>query len=127
MTAHLRDTVAVSYTHLDVYKRQTQPVKFINEGGSSFNIYGLANTTYILALTTPGSYNGAPVLWKVSNNQNNQLWVLNSVYTVSYTHLDVYKRQSMRFTVNDLSSFPMKDEDVVTLLGNLLDLSLIHI
>ena len=56
----------------------TQPVKFINEGGSSFNIYGLANTTYILALTTTGSYNGAPVLWKGSNNQNNQLWVLGA-------------------------------------------------
>ncbi|MTQ81657.1 hypothetical protein [Ruthenibacterium lactatiformans] len=57
---------------------RTQPVKFINEGGSSFNIYGLANTTYILALTTTGSYNGAPVLWKGSNNQNNQLWVLGA-------------------------------------------------
>lgn len=54
----------------------TQAVKFIYEGGSSVNVYGLANPTYALALTTTGSYNGAPVLWKSSNGLNNQLWVL---------------------------------------------------
>ena len=74
----LKNSANRSYAVTFTRNMTTQPVKFINEGGSSFNIYGLANTTYILALTTTGSYNGAPVLWKGSNNQNNQLWVLGA-------------------------------------------------
>ena len=46
--------------------------------------------------------------------------ILDTILNQKYTQAKL-QNTSMRFTVNDLSSFPMKDEDVVTLLGNLLD------
>ncbi len=52
----------------------TQAVKIIYETGTAVNLYGIANTYYLLAPTATGTYNGAPVLWKPSNGQNSQLW-----------------------------------------------------
>ena len=56
--------LTVSYTHLDVYKRQEK--NFSLEPGRNTVLDGVGNTTLI-----DSSYNGP----------------------VSYTHLDVYKRQ----------------------------------
>ena len=64
--AFLGDARAVSYTHLDVYKRQV---------GSNGNWLGVSKWPLVLY----GS---------VGSNGN---WL--GVSTVSYTHLDVYKRQ----------------------------------
>ena len=40
--------------------------------------------------------------------------ILDTILNQKYTQAKL-QNTSMRFTVNDLSSFPMKDEDVVTL------------
>ena len=57
------DVEAVSYTHLDVYKRQRQ-------------VYGTEK-----GLDVPGDREEKPI------------WVSDGWRSVSYTHLDVYKRQ----------------------------------
>ena len=46
--------------------------------------------------------------------------VIDAILNQKYTQARLQKT-SMRFSVNDLSNFPMKDEDTVVLLGNLLD------
>ena len=70
MNGGVNDASAVSYTHLDVYKRQTVG----GEGGLVIDESKLANKT---ALET--AINEAKAL-----------------QPVSYTHLDVYKRQNRK-------------------------------
>ena len=62
----MTDLTAVSYTHLDVYKRQGQVVPAIN-------IYGLCRSLGIEHVCEVDAFD-----------------------PVSYTHLDVYKRQRER-------------------------------
>ena len=71
---------AVSYTHLDVYKRQVWNLsfRFINVQPPFF-VYQCDSCAII-----------APVF------QPLQAFYENRVSTVSYTHLDVYKRQAIR-------------------------------
>ena len=69
----------VSYTHLDVYKRQTQP-QLISSKNQTLALYRTRSSTDVFPLTS-----------------------------VSYTHLDVYKRQRLYspLTVFAYSQFPM--------------------
>ena len=67
---HDDDLIAVSYTHLDVYKRQAYTI--INKKGATY--YGIA-----VAL--------ARITKAILDDENAVL------PPVSYTHLDVYKRQ----------------------------------
>ena len=60
---------AVSYTHLDVYKRQVLP-----RLGSAFILF-----TSLIA-STVSAFGTSPLISK-------------GILSVSYTHLDVYKRQ----------------------------------
>ena len=72
---------AVSYTHLDVYKRQTQlgGIGLIISGATLIvdNLKG-----FIEAIRT-GDWSGVDMIEVVAG----------ALMTVSYTHLDVYKRQ----------------------------------
>ena len=77
-----RYIIPVSYTHLDVYKRQLLYHAYVY-----LEVLILACTIYILApLTLSTNMN------EVGNLPINCVF-LHSHYPVSYTHLDVYKRQ----------------------------------
>ena len=79
----LRDgSVAVSYTHLDVYKRQDYILPF-----------KLSKEDAVSALKR--HYKGKLLLPKLFRD-NNHIEELRGIYAVSYTHLDVYKRQAQR-------------------------------
>ena len=67
----LSDFEAVSYTHLDVYKRQT---RYFAEQGILFHGKELIRPTLAQMLRNP-------------------VYVQADLDAVSYTHLDVYKRQ----------------------------------
>ena len=66
--------IPVSYTHLDVYKRQ----------GKTHLMHVIGNRI----LENDKSKN---ILYVTSEKFTNQL--INAIKAVSYTHLDVYKRQ----------------------------------
>lgn len=85
MLSNANHNVAISYvgaTHATVNSitndASIQKIKLIQEGYDSNNYYreGLANVTYLLALTCSGYYNGAQIQWLSSNGLNNQLWVV---------------------------------------------------
>ena len=70
---------SVSYTHLDVYKRQTVDVLFIHMGGNKELVLPASELQSKLI----------PQLVRV-------LWCdFTRLKAVSYTHLDVYKRQGL--------------------------------
>ena len=90
-----RGGATVSYTHLDVYKRQA-----LGYGGSVGALKAMG------ALEMGLSEDELPALvsaWRQANPKIVQFWwavdhaVMDAVTrkTVSYTHLDVYKRQLM--------------------------------
>ena len=88
--------LTVSYTHLDVYKRQ---------GRFIASLMQLLHPDLLLLLTILINYlnysNYLKLLIKLINEHTTFLITLanynnyNSFVTVSYTHLDVYKRQVM--------------------------------
>ena len=65
----------VSYTHLDVYKRQVMPdpCQIIPIPSSMLNAESLSSAS------------GSPIIGTITQG--------NTIISVSYTHLDVYKRQ----------------------------------
>ena len=75
---YTRSRIAVSYTHLDVYKRQT--------ADRLHNISSLF-CALIIDVTAPC----CSLIKKLFHFINDSLW--HSLFSVSYTHLDVYKRQ----------------------------------
>ena len=87
-------SMPVSYTHLDVYKRQGHGIDPTLEGGK---IYKRNKYYYIFA---PAG--GVPTGWQLVLRSKNILGPYerhvaidqgSTKITVSYTHLDVYKRQ----------------------------------
>ena len=95
----------VSYTHLDVYKRQFK--KKLLDGGMAEDAATAASmvaaSLQITAKGQPVIYYGEEIGLTGLNNypyQTNRYdfdWTMvNSDNTVSYTHLDVYKRQVPR-------------------------------
>ena len=79
-------TRAVSYTHLDVYKRQG--VFLSNDLYTTFiffEIMSFASYPMVIHNETKEAIDGS--------NSYLGFAVLGSLVTVSYTHLDVYKRQ----------------------------------
>ena len=75
----------VSYTHLDVYKRQGEVLVLAN--GSNFCNKGNANAA---VLPVPVC---APAITSPPANATGIACTWMGVGAVSYTHLDVYKRQ----------------------------------
>ena len=84
---HAQNIAPVSYTHLDVYKRQ------------AYNDAEMA----VLSQEMPGAkvnrYKGLgemnpEQLWETTMNPDNRVIVQITIDAVSYTHLDVYKRQA---------------------------------
>ena len=97
--------VAVSYTHLDVYKRQVRvavekdPSKVlmvvedalvINEGCAA----DIVKTAIIASKADPAF--AAQIVKTVESVAPKMAGVINDAAAVSYTHLDVYKRQSLQ-------------------------------
>ena len=105
-TSH--DVVAkpVSYTHLDVYKRQVVSRAF----GDKLDEQDFIGDSYILEVSSPGL--GRPLkkekdyersmgkeleirTYRAIDRQKEFYGVLHAYDAVSYTHLDVYKRQGV--------------------------------
>ena len=89
----VQNPVPVSYTHLDVYKRQIKdPV-----------------TDTIIPYPLPSNFSQETVpvsqtfsTWLEFDSLDELKNLPNSVMPVSYTHLDVYKRQGMSDSDNNL-------------------------
>ena len=79
-----RRFVPVSYTHLDVYKRQDEYAVHIVR--SSDYMIGLVNSLIEFYLLDAGK-------GKMNVTVFRPLSLFDEIVTVSYTHLDVYKRQ----------------------------------
>ena len=104
--------MSVSYTHLDVYKRQshgcdrivTLPYSFPNATQwairhgvdySPIKIDSLSWEKGLESMYEIESFDGAVVYIDYPNNPsgNSQSLLVSGLIPVSYTHLDVYKRQ----------------------------------
>ena len=77
--------MAVSYTHLDVYKRQLLD--------SYAMVHDETNST--VGVQQPVLFQTTNISNKITYNPNTGYFSIPEagIYTVSYTHLDVYKRQ----------------------------------
>ena len=78
----LRTSIPVSYTHLDVYKRQDILCGDVNPSGK------LADTFASSLYDYPSTKN--------FHESPSYVDYTEDIYAVSYTHLDVYKRQVHR-------------------------------
>ena len=121
ITLRMRPFISVSYTHLDVYKRQL--ISFISATstgvcmfligiemtavGTPFLVRGITSpsvppkpdSTFIVCfifLATAVSYNFLDIFLSITG-LNSTTAPLPSSGPVSYTHLDVYKRQTWYF------------------------------
>ena len=85
---------AVSYTHLDVYKRQMLSLGMltINALAASDSVIVPVQAHYLLL---KGMTQLMQTIEKVQRQINPPLKV-DGILPVSYTHLDVYKRQELR-------------------------------
>ena len=75
----------VSYTHLDVYKRLVQEMR-VKARWEALD----EESIQIVYAKTCGKMYLAPVF---ANGDTRKQLLARSIYPVSYTHLDVYKRQ----------------------------------
>ena len=83
---------AVSYTHLDVYKRQKWDYYVDGKIDPRPVAWALNGYNYAAG----GFENGAPDLLSTFANLKADGSTACGMWTVSYTHLDVYKRQRWR-------------------------------
>ena len=81
---HALNFVTVSYTHLDVYKRQE----------------GKMPEKAVYSLTEAGESEFQRLMFEISSKPINIFLDFNAVIAVSYTHLDVYKRQGYVYPNN---------------------------
>ena len=85
----------VSYTHLDVYKRQAVSIAYIGMNNvhdaalASNKVFTLVTVLVIYWLATFISLKGLGWVSKISKIGA----TVGTIIPVSYTHLDVYKRQ----------------------------------
>ena len=97
---------AVSYTHLDVYKRQAYVSFFVDNPAYFQFLYSQSNIKIDLSLSIPDDQNYKPyIIYKnivsklleqshyPEEKQNDIIITIWAFIPVSYTHLDVYKRQ----------------------------------
>ena len=82
-------SVPVSYTHLDVYKRQTVNFAATDDAGDIMTT-AVTNLPAFASFLVTG--NGAGKI-TFNPSANDLGYYPGIVVTVSYTHLDVYKRQ----------------------------------
>ena len=83
---------SVSYTHLDVYKRQDQlekgkPLVDAALEGARLRLRPILMTSFAFIL-------GCVPLWIATGAGAVSRQIMGTTVTVSYTHLDVYKRQA---------------------------------
>ena len=91
----------VSYTHLDVYKRQDKKHPLYNKLDINKNTNYYIQDRYINIYFNPYKQSGDNTQYEFKipyNAFKNKIEVFNNFFlinieTVSYTHLDVYKRQ----------------------------------
>ena len=88
--------VPVSYTHLDVYKRQGFGWAVLRTQAPGWLVASYAAAVGLLALFVVGIVVAPPVIGWLRRWSQQRLWqsLLTFVEPVSYTHLDVYKRQA---------------------------------
>ena len=84
MSSFVISFVSVSYTHLDVYKRQDEnkPLWQMTSGEFMEFLKAGLNRTVATAPVSP-----------LANTHKKYVYGIAGIATVSYTHLDVYKRQ----------------------------------
>ena len=90
--------LSVSYTHLDVYKRQAyNRVKALRK-----NKYDMVITSYMTAKNFLAEYSELEIAMTLNECLYSKEYVIvvnspnvTSLKAVSYTHLDVYKRHSL--------------------------------
>ena len=87
--------IAVSYTHLDVYKRQDLPILLAGMGG-------VARSELVAAVAQAGGYGILGMVRETPRLIAQEIAAVRTrtdrpfaVNPVSYTHLDVYKRQPL--------------------------------
>ena len=87
-----------SYTHLDVYKRQeyNSTVYYNNQSLSSCMVLGIDQ--YYFGTAGYQTMEGREILEEDSQKKR-QVAVIDESVPVSYTHLDVYKRQACCFLI----------------------------
>ena len=84
----------VSYTHLDVYKRQKVDYPDIDTVMDAVDA-----AEGIAVLAHPSEYHSRDLLRELGRNhriRGIEVYHPRNTEAVSYTHLDVYKRQSLR-------------------------------
>ena len=88
-----KDLLAVSYTHLDVYKRQ----QVINQKIETYayEVMSYEKAGFLLKLIVHEKPSSAIIFCETQERVNEVYDMLykNGISAVSYTHLDVYKRQ----------------------------------
>ena len=91
-----KKAVPVSYTHLDVYKRQEIDGATFWQKITKITLPLLKPTIIMLTLMAVGRifYSDFGLFYQVPQNSGALFPVTNTIDTVSYTHLDVYKRQA---------------------------------
>ena len=110
VTQTKRSAGPVSYTHLDVYKRQAQHGEGVNKNKTFKDVYGWGSST-ICNLLEKREYLGHTINFKTRKHFKDKKshyvpedeWTIfeNTHEPVSYTHLDVYKRQG-EYTVKQI-------------------------
>ena len=102
--------LAVSYTHLDVYKRQTYVWNMFDFGADARNEGGENGQNHKGLVTFDRKYkkdafyaykawlSEKPFVHICGKRYVNRMEPVTKVTAVSYTHLDVYKRQQLNMT-----------------------------
>ena len=86
----------VSYTHLDVYKRQAQDYTAINpEFGNLEDFKNLVNEAHKMGFKVIIDWVANHTGWDHVWTKTHPEYYIHDADAVSYTHLDVYKRQAL--------------------------------
>ena len=83
--------VSVSYTHLDVYKRQDEERVEVRVDGELVKVTPMEYKILLLLMKNPGRVFSADEIYE--RVWNERAVNTDTIMAVSYTHLDVYKRQ----------------------------------
>ena len=88
--------MTVSYTHLDVYKRQVSiahTTANYDQAKAAFAA-GASHVTHLFNAMPPFAHRDPGVVGAASDYARHVEMISDGVHPVSYTHLDVYKRQA---------------------------------
>ena len=93
----------VSYTHLDVYKRQTLGGNLARNSPNASSLLSLSEVLSLMAFMNRIADNNTPTSTAtVKSAKIVRKKVRDKTIPVSYTHLDVYKRQIVTFVITNI-------------------------